>query len=104
MTLTEDIVELAKEGSPSGYPSQSDRTICPMCAVESEKSILRSECISVIRKGASDSYHDENGGLHLHMKAVRITEYKCSRGHNWIESTPEKCPKCDWVFNPGDDK
>ncbi len=63
---------------------------------------------STIQVGISGStlvwcppFYDEQGIYHIHDSNTITTQYKCSNGHNWAESTHKECPTCGkWWEKP----
>lgn len=84
---------------------------CPVCEKENLK--------SYVYVGMSTStlmycapYYDEDGKYHSHDSNTHATNYSCSNGHTWIESSTGICPSCDFgknsnqirVLNPEENK
>jgi hypothetical protein len=68
---------------------------CPVCEKEEKK--------SCVYPGMSTStlmyclpYYDEEGKYHSHDTNTHTTQYSCSNGHNWSESSTGRCPSCDF--------
>lgn len=84
---------------------------CPAC--------IEKELKSRVYVGMSTStlmyctpYYDEDGEYHSHDSNTHATNYSCSNGHDWIESSTGICPSCDFgknskqirVLNPEENK
>jgi hypothetical protein len=41
-------------------------------------------------------YYDNHGKYHHHDSNITKTEYSCSNGHSWIDSSRGQCGSCDW--------
>lgn len=63
---------------------------CPTCVEEGNKSIV-SVGGSITTAMASHQFYDENGKYHLHDPNTSSTQYRCSNGHDWTESSKNKC-------------
>ena len=70
------------------------KMICPEC----QKQGLTSKVFIGISTATSvypPPFYDEEGRRHKHDPSTIITEYYCSKGHNWSESISGKC-WCGW--------
>lgn len=68
---------------------------CPVCSEKSMK--------SSVYVGMSTStlmycppYYDEDGKYHSHDSNIHSTNYSCTKGHQWSESSTGTCPSCDF--------
>lgn len=67
---------------------------CPKCVSNGDKSIVRVFSSSTTCL-AGDEYYDEEGRHHWHDPNTRITEFRCSLGHEFVERTPMRSCWCD---------
>ncbi len=69
---------------------------CPECITENKKSQVRPG-MSTVTAAYYQPYYDEDGKYHHHDRNTTTTEYSCSNGHNWSDSTSGRpCINCDW--------
>lgn len=70
--------------------------ICPTCASEGQKSRVYPGASFTTAMGAHQFY-DEDGRYHFHDPNTAYTQYRCSNGHSWQETSRAPCPTCgDW--------
>ena len=68
---------------------------CPECVAAGEKSRV-TPGLTAVTDMYFAPYYDEAGVRHHHDGNSRTTNYSCSNGHAWVESTLAKCGSCDW--------
>jgi len=67
--------------------------ICPECKRLGQRSkVYPGMCTSTLM--AVSRYYDEDGNLHTHDPNKWRTQYRCSRGHAWIENRRNECKAC----------
>lgn len=63
---------------------------CPECVKAGQTSrVTVGMSTSTLMSGSS--FYDENGDYHSHDPNTTETDYACSNGHQWQESTRSKC-------------
>lgn len=68
---------------------------CPVCIEKGLKSnVYPGVSMSTLMYCAP--YYDENGKYHSHDMNRHTTNYNCSHGHTWSESSTGICPSCDF--------
>jgi len=73
--------------------------ICPECG----KARLQSRVyigVSSTTLAYSPPFYDEEGRYHDHDPNIRTTQYECSNGHQWAETTRPSC-WCGWPEHQG---
>jgi len=68
---------------------------CPVCEKEELKSFVYPG-MSTSTLMYCSPYYDEDGKYHSHDANTHTTQYSCSNGHNWSESSTGICPSCDF--------
>lgn len=68
---------------------------CPVCV---EKGLKSSVYPGMMTSTAMycPPYYDEDGNYHSHDGNTHTTNYSCSQGHTWAESSKGTCPSCDF--------
>ena len=68
---------------------------CPQCVEKGEKSqVFPGSSMTTLM--SYQPYFDEKGKYHHHDENTTTTDYRCSRGHEWHESTKGSC-WCGWA-------
>jgi len=68
---------------------------CPVCEKENLKSRVYPG-VSMRTLMYCTPYYDEDGNYHSHDSNTTTTNYSCSNGHQWSESSKGVCPSCDF--------
>ncbi len=68
---------------------------CPVCIEKDLKSRV-SIGMSLSTLMYCAPYYDEDGKYHSHDSNTHTTNYSCSHGHTWSESSTGTCPSCDF--------
>jgi rubrerythrin len=69
---------------------------CPECVASGKKSRITPGMASITAMHCAP-YYDEEGVYHLHDFNTTTTNYGCTNGHQWREtSPPNQCPGCEW--------
>jgi hypothetical protein len=68
---------------------------CPEC-VEAGKKSRVTPGLTAVTDMYCPPYYDEEGVRHHHDLNARTTNYSCSNGHRWVETTQAECGSCDW--------
>lgn len=68
--------------------------ICPQCRDAGEKSCV-TEGPSMRTLMYCPPFFDEEGKRHTHDSNTSRTDYSCSRGHRWTETSKGSC-WCGW--------
>lgn len=66
---------------------------CEECVAEGERSTVTSLGGMSTLMGFRP-YYDEDGNYHVHDPNTTTSGYRCSRGHQFVESTLSPCPTC----------
>lgn len=69
--------------------------ICPECKSEGKTSKVFVGLTSKTLVGFP-SFYDEKGVFHSHDPNTITTDYRCSNGHTWVESSKNACPNCSY--------
>jgi len=67
---------------------------CPVCVNEGLKSKVYPH-FGFVAAAYYPPFYDEEGRLHNHDANVSATDYECSHGHQWTETTRGSC-WCGW--------
>ncbi len=67
-------------------------TRCPFCRDEGERSTVEIPTEFYVTLLPAYSYYDEDGAWHLHDPNGSASNWWCSRGHGWAETTYSRCP------------
>lgn len=67
---------------------------CEKCQLEGKKSTIQIG-MSMTTCMGTNTYYDESGNFHYHDPNSTSTDYRCSNGHEWQESSRSKCTSCE---------
>ncbi len=67
---------------------------CPFCNDEGLKSTVNLPGSSVSTAMMPHRFYDEDGRFHHHGGNTITSEYRCSQGHRWLESSKGGCKTC----------
>lgn len=68
---------------------------CPECERLDLRSRVNVPMGSMVMAMACPSYYDEDGKYHNHDFNSATSEYSCSQGHRWVQTTRGRC-WCGW--------